>query len=269
MDDLNITMEECIRLEEEKAQKRGKVFNWETAKYGKIWYDEDVHDLRSVATNFPAIVFKDNLTSNETLFCEPTVSSLNNNKIDFRISFDESDDEDYTIFIRHMDLPHRDQRHQYLRYEGLQYTEGDIADYETSIVGRCQAPEKVTVIYLFYLRGMDVDSINVPYLLARYLRLSASGRKQGSMISGGQFVAHLAEHFGLLTEERLQGLTVIVKDLPDIDMAELVTLQICIELDDTWAWVPAGPARQEGNVGGVAEEAPVAPKGGDEDEEMP
>ncbi|GJS56002.1 hypothetical protein Tco_0629364 [Tanacetum coccineum] len=29
--------------------------------------------------------------------CEPTVSSLNNNEIDFRISFDESDDEDCTI----------------------------------------------------------------------------------------------------------------------------------------------------------------------------
>ncbi|GJV60899.1 hypothetical protein Tco_1466999 [Tanacetum coccineum] len=37
IDDPNITMEEYIRLEEEKARKRGKVFNWETAKYGKIW----------------------------------------------------------------------------------------------------------------------------------------------------------------------------------------------------------------------------------------
>ncbi|GKA89158.1 hypothetical protein Tco_0810970 [Tanacetum coccineum] len=42
-------------------------------------------------------VLNDNLTSNETLFCEPTVSSLNNNEIDFRISFDEFDDEDYTV----------------------------------------------------------------------------------------------------------------------------------------------------------------------------
>ncbi|GKA98817.1 hypothetical protein Tco_0826754 [Tanacetum coccineum] len=84
-------------LEEEKAQKCGKVFNWETAKYGKIWYDEDVHDLKSVETEFPAIVFNDNLTSNETLFCEPTISYLNNNEIDFRISFDESNDEDYIV----------------------------------------------------------------------------------------------------------------------------------------------------------------------------
>nr|GEV95946.1 hypothetical protein [Tanacetum cinerariifolium] len=97
MDDPNITMEEYIRFEEEKAQKRGKVFNLETANYGKIWYDEDIHDLRSVETEFPAIIFNDNLTSDETLSCEPTVSSLNDNEIDFRISFDESDDEDYTI----------------------------------------------------------------------------------------------------------------------------------------------------------------------------
>nr|GEZ93730.1 hypothetical protein [Tanacetum cinerariifolium] len=83
-------------LEEGKDQKRKKVFNWESAKYGRIWYDEDVHNLRSVENEFPAIVFNDILTSNETPSCEPTVSSLND-EIDFRISFDESDDEDYTV----------------------------------------------------------------------------------------------------------------------------------------------------------------------------
>ncbi|GJZ43790.1 hypothetical protein Tco_0591045 [Tanacetum coccineum] len=98
MDDPNITMEEYIRLEEEKAQKRGKVFNWETAKYGKIWYDEDIHDLRSVETEFPAIAFIDEVSSEKTLSCEPTVSSLND-EIDFRVSFDDSDDEDYTVIF--------------------------------------------------------------------------------------------------------------------------------------------------------------------------
>ncbi|GKF60959.1 hypothetical protein Tco_0177745 [Tanacetum coccineum] len=61
-----------IRLEEEKARRRSKVFNWETAKYGKIWDDEDVHDLRSVKTEFPAIVFDDAFTSEVTHSCEPT-----------------------------------------------------------------------------------------------------------------------------------------------------------------------------------------------------
>ncbi|GJZ31285.1 hypothetical protein Tco_0576332 [Tanacetum coccineum] len=99
MDDPNITMEEYIRLEEEKARRRGKVYNSETATYGKIWDNEDVHDLGSVETEFPAIVFNDTLTY-EALLCEPMVSSLNNDEIDFRISFDESDDEDCTVSIR-------------------------------------------------------------------------------------------------------------------------------------------------------------------------
>ncbi|GJR87577.1 hypothetical protein Tco_0211588 [Tanacetum coccineum] len=65
----------------------------------EIWCDEDVYDLRSVETEFPARVFNDSLTSEVTLSYEPTVSSLNDNKINFRISFDESDDEDYTVIF--------------------------------------------------------------------------------------------------------------------------------------------------------------------------
>ncbi|GKB28787.1 hypothetical protein Tco_0868188 [Tanacetum coccineum] len=96
MDDPNITMQEYIRLEEEKDHRHGKVYNWETATYGKIWYDEDVHDLKFVETEFPAIVYHDAFTSEVNLSCVPTVSHLND-KIDFRISFDEFDDEDYTV----------------------------------------------------------------------------------------------------------------------------------------------------------------------------
>ncbi|GKA93076.1 hypothetical protein Tco_0815062 [Tanacetum coccineum] len=98
MDNPNITMEEYIRLEEEKTRRRGKVYNRETATYGKIWDNEDVHELRSVESEFPAIVFNDTLTSEAALSCEPTVSSLND-EIDFRISFDESDDEDCTVIF--------------------------------------------------------------------------------------------------------------------------------------------------------------------------
>ncbi|GJW16518.1 hypothetical protein Tco_0023954 [Tanacetum coccineum] len=77
---------------------RNKI-NWQTATHGKIRVDDDLHDLGSVETEFPAIVFNDTLTSKATLSCEPTVSSLNNYDIDFRISFDEIDDEDYTILF--------------------------------------------------------------------------------------------------------------------------------------------------------------------------
>ncbi|GKG16604.1 hypothetical protein Tco_0361561, partial [Tanacetum coccineum] len=69
-----------------------------------------------------------------------------------------------------------------------------------SITERSQAPEKVLEVVYF-------------------------GEEVGGYDIWGQFVALLAEHFGLFTKERLQGLTVIVRDLPVIDMAELVRLQ--------------------------------------------
>ncbi|GJS90458.1 hypothetical protein Tco_0773094 [Tanacetum coccineum] len=72
MDDPNITMEEYIRLEEEKARRR-------------------------------AIVLNDALTSEVALLCESMVSSLNDNEIDFRISLDESDDEDYSPNVGYFD----------------------------------------------------------------------------------------------------------------------------------------------------------------------
>nr|GEX51585.1 hypothetical protein [Tanacetum cinerariifolium] len=343
MDDPNITMEEYIRLEEEKARRRGKVFNWETAKYGKIWYDEDIHDLRSIEAEFPAIAFNDEVSPEKTLSCESTVSSLND-EIDFRVSFDDSNDEDYT-------------RHPFLRYEGLEYSDVDIAHFEErmrmkhrddadvveftsqswgrlfdtrgplvrelileflitlrfgevlldldapgtiqfqlgearrrlswrqfilalglhtgeemgsfgfardpvlrlchrmtahNIAERSQAPEKVTVTDLFYLRGLDVGSVNIPYLLARYMRRFAAGRKSGAHIFGGQF-ARFAEHFRLLTVKILGGLIVIAPELSIIDMAELVRLQICEQLDDTWARVAMGPERQPDATAGSQE----------------
>nr|GEY85784.1 hypothetical protein [Tanacetum cinerariifolium] len=36
MDDPNITMAEYIKLEEEKACRRGQEYNWETDAYDKI-----------------------------------------------------------------------------------------------------------------------------------------------------------------------------------------------------------------------------------------
>ncbi|GJU98697.1 hypothetical protein Tco_1327968 [Tanacetum coccineum] len=393
MDDPNITMEEYIRLEEEKARKSGKVFNWETAKYGKIWYDEDIHNLRSVETEFPAIAFNDGVSSGKTLSCESTVSPLND-EIYFRISLTTPKMKITTIYLSPLTRPppdivdfkmrlariyrrevHRVQVFDFgglsdLMAEGLsarmlmehrdaqgvslftsqawrrlfdirgplvhelileflstfRFGEG-ILDLDTpkalrfqlggarhrlswrqfivalglhmgeemespagyflgttlsytsirnlilrlchrliacSIAGRSQTPEKVIVTDLFYLRGMDVGSVNVPYLLATYLRLFAVGRKSGALISGEQFVARLTKHFGLLTEERLGGLTDIAPALPVIDMDELVRLQICIKIDDTWDWVALGPERQPdvaAGAPGVAQDASVVDEG--------
>ncbi|GJR78264.1 hypothetical protein Tco_0149049 [Tanacetum coccineum] len=55
------------------------------------------HSEGSVETKFTAIAFNDQISFEKTLSYEPTVSPLNDNEIDFRISFDYSDDEDYTV----------------------------------------------------------------------------------------------------------------------------------------------------------------------------
>ncbi|GKB23264.1 hypothetical protein Tco_0862665 [Tanacetum coccineum] len=550
------------------------MFNWETAKYGKIWYDEDVHDLKSVETEFPAIVFIDNLSSNETLYCEPTICSLNDNEIDFRMSFDESDNEDYTVifdknsfsykiistndlktdsendnekvnmplfpspepsvscidnldffkdfeneflaivyndaltsksdflteptlcpqhidefdlkdetslseydeveqnilyfndlfpfniiypddqkldkdnndneidmirssrgnentqglnklleeshdkinkvfimkifvmklnvnivawnyfvnemlfnliknlyvpfgipfdpkryykdgdytrmlqrprqmFIWHVALSPRHQRHIWLRYQVEGYTEeivydfkqrletifsrqgnrmhildfegltpdmriglhtaeemaedgfsaywlgservlpnkGDLSDYwvkisfgknflrgapsYTYIRGpvrrlchelisyiisrRGQAPEKVIVTDLFYLHSMDREAANVPYLLAQYLFRHTEGRKSGAKLSGGHFIRLLAHHFGLVSNDGLRGLSVVTREIPLIDMGELVKLNICREIGDDWAWVAPGPERQQDAAAGAPEATEDAP----------
>ncbi|GJV76525.1 hypothetical protein Tco_1508109, partial [Tanacetum coccineum] len=46
---------------------------------------------------FPSIVYNDALATDHKISSEPPVSPLDNNEIDFKISFDESDDEDYTV----------------------------------------------------------------------------------------------------------------------------------------------------------------------------
>ncbi|GKA74122.1 hypothetical protein Tco_0780424 [Tanacetum coccineum] len=81
MEDPNITMEEYIRLEEEKARRHDKVYNWETATYGKICDNEDVHDLGSVEMEFPAIALNDEVSS-KTLSCEPTLKMDSENDND-------------------------------------------------------------------------------------------------------------------------------------------------------------------------------------------
>ncbi|GJS92528.1 hypothetical protein Tco_0799496 [Tanacetum coccineum] len=102
---------------------------------------------------------------------------------------------------------------------------GDLRDYwiGISLLEISLAQPRLTLrLGIRFLGWMDVGSVNIPYLLARYLRLFVAGRKSEALISGGQFVARLAKHFGLLMEERLRGSIVIAPELPIINMTELV-----------------------------------------------
>ncbi|GJU88340.1 hypothetical protein Tco_1300763 [Tanacetum coccineum] len=118
MDNPDITMEEYIELEVEKARRHGQEFNWETATYDKVMYFEDIDYFKDFENEFPTIVYNVALTSepkvssdfenefptiiyndalpiDHKISFKPPVSPLDNNEIDFRISLDESDDEDY------------------------------------------------------------------------------------------------------------------------------------------------------------------------------
>ncbi|GJT07680.1 hypothetical protein Tco_0842142 [Tanacetum coccineum] len=259
MDDPNITMEEYIRLEEEKARKRGEVFNWETARYGKIWYDKDVHNLRSVETKFPAIVFNHNLTSNETLFCEPTVVGYTEEIVhDFEQRLE-------TIFGRQVNRVHildfegltPDMRQDLAERMRMVYIEEDGQEVFVSRAWRRFFRIRAPLVQEFMLEffstcrirdemGLDVAEdvfgaywlgservildkgvlviTRLRFLLAggMHLKRHAEGRKSGARLSGGHFIGRLAHHFGLASDDGLRGLSVVACELPLIDMGELV-----------------------------------------------
>ncbi|GJY41329.1 hypothetical protein Tco_0428599 [Tanacetum coccineum] len=341
---------------------------------------DDLDFFNDFENEFPAIVYNDAQTSKLDLSTEPTLCPQHIDDFDLKdeTSLSEYDEKEQNILkiglqerirrirlkpIRHMaPLPPHEQRYPFLGYQGLKYTDADIADFEerlemihnkdthrVQVVDFQGMPELMRDVLdarmlmehhddgwvvVFTSRSwrfgevlLDLDAPStVQFQLGRFrrhmswrefisesermipekgdlrdywrsistdgdflgpppsytliidlgLRLchrmmvhSIAGRSQapeksGALIFGGQFVARLAEHFGLLTEERLQGLTVIMRELLVINMTELVRLQICEEIDDTWAWVALGPKRQPDAMAGApgsAEDAPVVDEG--------
>nr|GEV10693.1 hypothetical protein [Tanacetum cinerariifolium] len=200
-------MEEYIRPKEEKSQKRRKAFNWETTKYGRIWYDEDVHDLRSVENKFPAIAFNDSLTSGETLSREPTKMDTDN------------DNEKVNMPLLLSPEP----------------TLGE-------------ARRRISWRHLIVALGLHIREEMESLGVARDPMLRLCHRMMAHSIA----------------EERLWGLTVIMRELLVIDMVELVRLQIYMDIDNTWAWVALGLERQPdvaAGTPGAAEDAPIVDQG--------
>ncbi|GJT89661.1 hypothetical protein Tco_1078506 [Tanacetum coccineum] len=200
MDDLNITMEEYIKLLAEKAQRRGQMFNWETATYDKIYCD-NLDFFSDFESDFPATVYNDASTSSENVSSEPTVSIYDAIKtdFDFSISFSDSDDEDYTFICDKDSFSYKLIHVDNLKPEPV----NDHVEINTEL---CSKNIDIKPMDSGACTWKDTTPIEF-----------ALRRKRGAMISGGRFVACLAEHFGLLTEQRLQGLTIFD------------------ELDDTWA----------------------------------
>ncbi|GJX86493.1 retrovirus-related pol polyprotein from transposon TNT 1-94 [Tanacetum coccineum] len=98
----------------------------------------------------------------------------------------------------------------------------------------------------------------------KYLFRHAEGRKSGSRLSGGHFIRRLAAHFGLVGDQGLRGLSVVVSELLVINLHELARFNIYSRFGDTWAWVASGPERQQAAAAGApgaAEDALAADEG--------
>ncbi|GJY47389.1 hypothetical protein Tco_0436452 [Tanacetum coccineum] len=94
-----MTMKEYVQYETEKALRNGKVYNWETATYGKIRYVDDINDRRFFKIKFPTIVYDDALTSELEFSSEPMVSPQHVDEVHWKIetSLSKFDDEKYEI----------------------------------------------------------------------------------------------------------------------------------------------------------------------------
>ncbi|GJR59451.1 hypothetical protein Tco_1501613 [Tanacetum coccineum] len=113
MENPNITIEEYIRLEEEKARRHGKVYNWETATYEndndkvnmpsllslepEASYSNDLDFFKDFENEFPAIVYNDALTSKSDFLTEHIVSPQHIDEFNNKTSLTECDKKEQNV----------------------------------------------------------------------------------------------------------------------------------------------------------------------------
>ncbi|GJV93723.1 hypothetical protein Tco_1541536 [Tanacetum coccineum] len=191
MDNPNVTMEEYIRFEEEKAQRQGRTFNWQTARYGKMEYYEIEDSFTDLETEYPAIVLDD--ISDAAFSHKPTDTGTRDNGL--------------LKAWGQMDiatLPHRDLRHPWLRYQVDGYDEGIVHN----------SGDRLSMVYAR-------DDGQAEFTSHAWRRLFELG---GARLSGGHFIRRLAAHFGLVGDQGLRGLLVVVIELLVIDLHELAVV---------------------------------------------
>nr|GEU55008.1 hypothetical protein [Tanacetum cinerariifolium] len=220
MDDPDLTMEEYIKLKAKKARRHGRIFNWETATYGKGSYFDDFDYLKDFENEFPTIVYNDALTSDQ--FPNPRRLRCQMSWKEFILALglymvEEMASEGFRAYWAGSSreiAAKANLRDYWTEISSVVDFLNGVPSYTAiwdllmrlchclmafSISKRGQAPEKVTTTDLFYLRRMDQGAVNLPYLLAIYLFRHAEGRK---------------------------GQIVVIPDLTRIDIDELVRLCI-------------------------------------------
>ncbi|GJT81655.1 retrovirus-related pol polyprotein from transposon TNT 1-94 [Tanacetum coccineum] len=248
MDDSNITMEEYIKLEEEKAQRHGRTFNclkmdsenennkvnMSSSPGPTISHSDDLDFFKDFENEFSAITYNDDLTSKLT---EP--SDIDDDEINVTQSSErnainiDTKGSDKPMKMCHdmAPLPSRDHRHPWLRMSDTKMGL-DVAD-----------------TLCFQLGGVRRRMTRRQFILALGLHTdeemaeagNAEGRTSGARLSGGHFIRCLAAYFGLVSDQGLRGLSVVTCELPLIDLHERERLNICVRVGDTWAWVALGP----------------------------
>ncbi|GJX59272.1 hypothetical protein Tco_0290662 [Tanacetum coccineum] len=251
----------------------------------------DLDFFKDFENEFPAIIYNDVLTSKSDLSTKPTLCPQHIDEFDlkYETSLSEYDEEEQNVLYFNDLFPFN------IIYPDDLKLDKDNHDNKIDIIqssGDLMAAGLGTRMLMEHRDAqgqsmfgeviLDLDTPRaIQFQLGRVRRrmswrefILALGLHSAEEMHNASFSLYWTESTRRIPDKgdlrEASGLTVICPwHFPFIDMAELVRLQLCIELDNTWAWVPAGPARQEGGVGGVAEEAPMAPRGGDEDEEMP
>ncbi|GJW93742.1 zinc finger, CCHC-type containing protein [Tanacetum coccineum] len=258
--------------------------------------DED-DSFTNFETEYPAIVFDDTITSDAALSCEPTVSPLNENEIDFRISFDESDNEDYMVIFDENSFSYKiisvdnlkmDSKNENdkVNMPSSPSSEPTVHYFDDLDFFKDFENEFLTITYNNDLTEPSVNMAPLPLRDQRHLWLRyqvegctedimhnydqrlkiifgrhAEGRKSGARLSGGHFIGRLAAYFGLVSDQGLRGLSMVTRELSFIDLLELSRLNICERIGDTWAWVALRPERQPNDTASALEAADDAPAG--------
>nr|GEU53161.1 hypothetical protein [Tanacetum cinerariifolium] len=222
-------------------------------------YLDDLDFFNKFENEFPAIVYKDGLTPKSDLEIKPLVSS---ERIDgFNINDESSSEynENVLYFNDLFNIIHPDDFKIKKDNDGndidiIQSSEDGVGvgccRYAVFSDGRCLEGDDM---------GTDYLGVGVTHGARDGKGWHAKGRKSRARLSGGNFIRHLAMHFGLVSDEGLRGLQVVTQELPLIDLHELGRLNICTRYGDTWSWIAHGPERQQAGAAGTHKDDEVGP----------
>nr|GEV55398.1 hypothetical protein [Tanacetum cinerariifolium] len=233
-------MEEYIKLKEEKAHWHDKVYNWETAKYGFGRDAENVYTGDNEQEIFLSHAWRRLFEIRAPLVQEFILEFFSTCRIGSEMGLDVTATLCFQLggarrsmtcrqFILALGLHTAKEMAEggfkayWLGSERVIPDKGDLNGYWIEISSDREflisAPSYTYIrdsvrrlchklIYTSFFRG------------GRHLKRHAKGRKSGARLLGGHFIGRLAYYFGLVSDDRLRGLSIVTHELPLIDMGD-------------------------------------------------